>query len=70
MHVPYQQKTVQDTGTSSARNTYFDNRPIHGGPKKVTGAKLSKNRRPTISHLSLPIKLDLFVRLKYQSSTI
>jgi len=32
MHVPYQQKIVQDTGTSSARNTYFDN--IHGGPQK------------------------------------
>jgi len=29
MHV-HQQKTVEDTGTSSARNTYFDN--IHGGP--------------------------------------
>jgi len=26
MHVPYQQKTIQDTGTSSAHNyTYFDN---------------------------------------------
>jgi len=30
MHVPYQQKTVEDTGTSSARNTYFDN--IYGAP--------------------------------------
>jgi len=42
MHFPYQQiqKTVQDTGTSSTNNTYFDN--IQGGPQKVTHCQIIK----------------------------
>jgi len=40
MHVPYQQKTVQDTGTSSARNTYFDN--THRDLEKVTLCQIIK----------------------------
>jgi len=41
MHVAYQQKTVQDTGTSSARNTFFDN--IHSGPQKIIHCQIIKN---------------------------
>jgi len=31
---------IEDTETSSARNTYFDN--IHGGPQKVTHCQIIK----------------------------
>ena len=41
MHVPYQQQTVQDTGTSRERNTYFDN--ITVAPKKITHCQIIKN---------------------------
>jgi len=34
MHIPYQQKKVEDTGTSSARNTYFGNIYMYAAFKK------------------------------------
>jgi len=57
MHVPYHQKTVQDTGTSSALNTYFDNIGLHGGPKKLPTFNMTKNLISLVGY-SLPTRLD------------